>query len=91
MELNDDISLVKDGEAQFIYYTVTKPEVCGHTVKLCEEVNLELSANDGISTEEIVFDDENLIKDWGKSIWRITVNAHPIAGKITMQSKFYKD
>ena len=91
VELNDDISLVKDGEAQFIYYTVTKPEVCGNTVKLCEEVNLELSANDGISTEEIVFDDENLIKDWGKSIWRITVNAHPIAGKITMRSKFYKD
>ena len=91
VELNDDISLAKDGEAQFIYYTVTKPEVCGNTVKLCEGINLELSENDGISTEEIVFDDENLIKDWGKSIWRITVNAHPIAGKITMRSKFYKD
>ena len=91
VDIIDDISLVKDGDAQFIYYTVEKPEVCGNTVKLCEGIKLDLSENNGVSIEEIVFDDKKLVNDWGKSIYRITVNAHSIDGKITIRSKFYKD
>lgn len=90
-EITDEISLTRDGEVQFIYYTPEKPEICGNTVKLCENIVLELSENSGITAEEIVFDDERLVADWGNSIWKITLNAHSRDGKITMRSKFNKD
>ncbi len=89
-EITDEISLTRDGEVQFIYYTPEKPENVDGTVRLCENTVLTLSENDGIEIEEIKFDDERLIKDWGESIYKITVKARSDAGKITMRSKFTK-
>ncbi len=91
VDIADDISLAKDGEVQFIYYTPEKPEANGNTVKLCGNVTLELSENRKIEISEIVFDDKRLISDWGNSIYKIMVNADSRDGKITMRSKFYKD
>ncbi len=89
-EITDEISLTVDGDVQFLYYTPSKPKAVDGAVELCENTVLTLSENDGVEIEEIEFDDAALIKDWGESIFKITVKSRSNAGKITMRSKFTK-